>query len=120
MSPQLHKQMAAVCSGFERVFETGPIFRADDCSDQPCILISRTILTISCCFSALETRRHLCEFTGLDLEMVIHEHYDELLEVFNELLVYIFDGINDGCKDELERVREQHPFLRISSTYVPH
>ena len=26
MSPQLHKQMTAACSGFERVFEVGPVF----------------------------------------------------------------------------------------------
>ena len=28
-----------------------------------------------------DTRRHLCEFTGLDLEMAIQEHYNEALEV---------------------------------------
>mmetsp|Transcript_20506 Transcript_20506/g.31601 ORF Transcript_20506/g.31601 Transcript_20506/m.31601 type:complete len:608 (-) Transcript_20506:1979-3802(-) len=88
MSPQLHKQMTSACSGFERVFETGPVFRAENS----------------------QTRRHLCEFTGFDLEMVIHEHYDEILELFSELFIHIFDGINDRCKDELERVREQHPF----------
>jgi aspartyl-tRNA synthetase len=88
MSPQLHKQMTAACSGFERVFETGPVFRAENSN----------------------TRRHLCEFTGLDLEMAIHEHYDEVLEVFSDLFIYIFDGIKRTCKDELERVREQHPF----------
>lgn len=88
MSPQLHKQMTAACSGFERVFETGPVFRAENSN----------------------TRRHLCEFTGLDLEMVIHEHYDEVLTVMSELFIYIFDGVNERCKPELERVREQHPF----------
>jgi nondiscriminating aspartyl-tRNA synthetase len=88
MSPQLHKQMTAACSGFERVFETGPVFRAENSN----------------------TRRHLCEFTGLDLEMVIHEHYDEVLAVMSELFIYIFDGVNERCKPELERVREQHPF----------
>lgn len=88
MSPQLHKQMTAACSGFERVFEVGPVFRAENSN----------------------TRRHLCEFTGLDLEMVIHEHYDEVLDLMSELFIYIFDGINERCKDELERVREQHPF----------
>lgn len=87
-SPQLHKQMAAACSGFEKVFTTGPVFRAENSN----------------------TRRHLCEFTGLDLEMVIQEHYDEVLQVYNDLFIYIFDGINERCKDELERVREQHPF----------
>lgn len=88
MSPQLHKQMTAACSGFERVFESGPVFRAENSN----------------------TRRHLCEFTGLDLEMVIQEHYDEVLDVMSDLFIYIFDGINERCKDELERVREQHPF----------
>lgn len=88
MSPQLHKQMACACSGFERVFTTGPVFRAENSN----------------------TRRHLCEFTGLDLEMAINEHYDEVLDVFSDLFIYIFDGINTRCKAELERVREQHPF----------
>ena len=88
MSPQLHKQITAACSGFERVFEVGPVFRAENSN----------------------TRRHLCEFTGLDMEMAIHEHYDEVLEVFSQVFIQIFDGINKYCKDELERVREQHPF----------
>ena len=56
------------------------------------------------------TRRHLCEFTGLDMEMAIQEHYDEVMDVFSDLFIHIFDGINQRCKNELERVREQHPF----------
>lgn len=88
MSPQLHKQMSAACSGFERVFETGPVFRAENSN----------------------TRRHLCEFTGFDMEMCINEHYDEVLDVFSDLFIHIFDGINERCKNELERIREQHPF----------
>lgn len=88
MSPQLHKQMAAACSGFERIFTTGPVFRAENSN----------------------TRRHLCEFTGFDLEMAIHEHYDEVMDVFSDLFIHIFDGLNSRCKAELERVREQHPF----------
>ena len=54
-SPQLHKQMA-ICGDFERVFEIGPVFRAEDSF----------------------THRHLCEFTGLDVEMEINEHYFEV------------------------------------------
>lgn len=91
MSPQLHKQMGAACSGFERVFETGPVFRAENSN----------------------TRRHLCEFNGMDLEMAIKEHYDEVLDVFSDLFIYIFDGINERCKNEVERVREQHPFADL-------
>lgn len=88
MSPQLHKQITAACSGFERVFTTGPVFRAEKSN----------------------TRRHLCEFTGFDLEMVINEHYDEVLDLFSDLFISIFDGLNERCKSEIERVREQHPF----------
>ena len=47
-SPQLYKQMA-IASDLTRVFEVGPVFRAEKS----------------------HTRRHLCEFTGLDLEMAI-------------------------------------------------
>ena len=88
MSPQLHKQMTAACSGFEKVFEVGPVFRAEKSN----------------------TRRHLCEFTGMDIEMAINEHYDEVLDVFSDLFISIFNGLNERCKTELERVREQHPF----------
>jgi aspartyl-tRNA synthetase len=42
--------------------------------------------------------------------MAIQEHYDEVMDVFSDLFIYIFDGINERCKNELERVREQHPF----------
>ena len=58
-SPQLYKQMAAACGGFDRVFEIGPVFRAENSN----------------------THRHLCEFTGMDFEMTIFEHYYEALEV---------------------------------------
>lgn len=54
-SPQLHKQMA-ICGDFGRVFVVGPVFRAEDSF----------------------THRHLCEFTGLDVEMEIKEHYSEV------------------------------------------
>jgi len=47
-SPQLHKQLA-VCGGFRRVFEVGPVFRAENSN----------------------THRHLCEFVGLDADMEI-------------------------------------------------
>ena len=88
MSPQLHKQMAAACGGFERVFEIGPVFRAENSN----------------------TRRHLCEFTGLDLEMAIVEHYDEVLDVLGDLFVYIFDGLKEKCGPELQRIKDQHGF----------
>eukprot|EP00249_Psilotum_nudum_P019047 c27072_g1_i1 orf=141-1745(+) len=86
-SPQLHKQMA-ICADFGRVFEIGPVFRAEDSF----------------------THRHLCEFTGLDLEMEIKEHYFEVLALLDQLFVFIFDKLNERCKKELEAIDLQYHF----------
>lgn len=53
---------------------------------------------------------HLCEFHGLDLEMTINEHYYEVLDVFSDLFIFIFDELNKRCKPEIEAVRAQYPF----------
>jgi aspartyl-tRNA synthetase len=87
-SPQLYKQMTAACSDLERVFEIGPVFRAENSN----------------------THRHLCEFHGLDMEMVINEHYYEVLDVFSDLFIFIFDGMKARYAREMEAVRAQHPF----------
>jgi len=89
-SPQFYKQMA-ICAGIERVFEVGPVFRAENSN----------------------TPRHLTEFTGLDLEMTIKEHYHEVLEVMDGMFLYIFDGLNARCKPEIEAVRVQYPFTDL-------
>jgi aspartyl-tRNA synthetase len=86
-SPQLYKQMA-VCGDMRRVFEVGPVFRAEDSN----------------------THRHLCEFTGLDLEMEFNEHYHEVLAVIGKLFKYIFRGLETRYAAELEAVRRQYPF----------
>jgi len=96
MSPQLHKQILAACSGFERVFEIGPVFRAENSN----------------------TRRHLCEFTGMDLEMAFYEHYDEVLQLMSNLFLHIFDGLNEMCKIEIELVKKQYPFIDLK--YLKH
>ncbi|KAL5558296.1 hypothetical protein UlMin_034507 [Ulmus minor] len=86
-SPQLHKQMA-ICGDFGRVFEIGPVFRAEDSY----------------------THRHLCEFTGLDVEMEIKKHYFEVMDVVDRLFVAMFDSLNEKCAKELEAIRRQYPF----------
>ncbi|KAK8918906.1 hypothetical protein KSP39_PZI021057 [Platanthera zijinensis] len=86
-SPQLHKQMA-LSSGFRRVFEIGPVFRAEDSN----------------------THRHLCEFIGLDVEMEINEHYFEVLDIVDRLFVTIFDYLNEKCKNLLDAINKQFPF----------
>ncbi|KGN60145.1 aspartate--tRNA ligase 2, cytoplasmic [Cucumis sativus] len=86
-SPQLHKQMA-ICGDFGRVFEIGPVFRAEDSY----------------------THRHLCEFTGLDVEMEIKTHYSEVMDIVDRLFVAMFDSLNEKCKKALEAVDKQYPF----------
>jgi aspartyl-tRNA synthetase len=86
-SPQLHKQMS-ICGDFGRVFEIGPVFRAEDSF----------------------THRHLCEFTGLDVEMEIKKHYFEVMDVVDKLFVAMFDSLNTNCKKDLEAVANQYPF----------
>ncbi|KAJ4842222.1 Aspartate--tRNA ligase 2, cytoplasmic [Turnera subulata] len=93
-SPQLHKQMA-VCGDFGRVFEIGPVFRAEDSY----------------------THRHLCEFIGLDVEMEIKKHYSEVMGVVGRLFVAIFDGLNANCSTELAAVARQYPFEPLK--YLP-
>ncbi|KAK3007198.1 hypothetical protein RJ639_017085, partial [Escallonia herrerae] len=86
-SPQLHKQMA-ICGDFGRVFEIGPVFRAEDSF----------------------THRHLCEFTGLDVEMEIKEHYAEVMDIVDRLFIAMFDSLNEKCQKELEAIGRQYPF----------
>ena len=43
------------------------------------------------------THRHLCEFTGLDFEMAIDQHYNEVLDVMDHLFVYMFNGLKHRC-----------------------
>ncbi|CAH0513715.1 unnamed protein product [Peronospora belbahrii] len=93
-SPQTYKQMACAVAGLERVFEIGPVFRAENSN----------------------THRHMCEFVGLDLEMTIKEHYHEVLEVFSDLFIYIFDGLKERYARELAIINEQHPFEPLKYT----
>ena len=81
-SPQLYKQML-ITSDFERVFEIAPVFRAENSF----------------------THRHLTEFVGLDLEMAFEEHYHEVLELIEEMFIFIFKGFRERYSKEVEAVR---------------
>ncbi|KAF5377646.1 hypothetical protein D9615_005353 [Tricholomella constricta] len=85
-SPQLAKQMA-IAADFERVYEIGPVFRAEDSN----------------------THRHLTEFIGLDLEMTIEEHYHEVMELLDGLFLSIFRGLKEKYQHEIETVGRQFP-----------
>jgi len=85
-SPQFYKQMM-ICSDFNRVFEVGPVFRAENSF----------------------THRHMTEFTGLDLEMAFNEHYHEVLDLFDELFVFMFTELQKRFGKEIDIVRAQFP-----------
>jgi aspartyl-tRNA synthetase len=74
----------AISADFNRVFEVGPVFRAENSN----------------------TRRHLCEFTGLDFEMEINEHYMEALTVAHTMFKHIFENLETRFANELKVVRQ--------------
>ncbi len=54
-SPQFYKQMVAACGGFERVYEIGPVFRAEDSNTHRSVLplaLIRTLCNWKCVFLA--------------------------------------------------------------------
>ncbi|KAF5946649.1 hypothetical protein HYC85_016877 [Camellia sinensis] len=65
------------------------------------------------------THRHLCEFTGLDVEMEIKEHYSEVMDIVDRLFVAMFDSLNEKCQKELEAIGKQYPFepLKVISLF---
>ena len=85
-SPQLAKQMM-ISADFGRVYEIGAVFRAENSN----------------------THRHLTEYTGLDLEMNIEEHYHEVLTMLDETFKAIFTGIYGKYRHELEVVKRHFP-----------
>lgn len=78
-SPQFYKQML-VSAGFERVFEVGPVFRAE----------------------SHNTSRHTNEFTSLDLELGFIDDPGALMDLETELLKTIFAAVAEQCPRELE------------------
>lgn len=69
-SPQFYKQMA-MASGLERVFETGPVFRAEKSY----------------------TNKHATEFSGFDIEFSYVTSAEEVMQLEEELLTYAFKNV---------------------------
>ena len=69
-SPQFYKEYGV--AGFERVFETGHVYRAEPHA----------------------TSRHLTEYYSLDLEMGFIDSVEEIIQLERELLTHIFKAIN--------------------------
>ncbi|RKF77076.1 Aspartate--tRNA ligase, cytoplasmic [Golovinomyces cichoracearum] len=85
-SPQFYKQFE-IAGGRKRVFCVGPVFRAENSN----------------------TPRHMTEFIGLDLEMEIEEHYNEVVDILEGVLLHIFKGLSANYREEIELVRSVYP-----------
>jgi nondiscriminating aspartyl-tRNA synthetase len=79
-SPQFYKQ--TMVGVFERVYEIGPVFRAEKHS----------------------TARHLNEYTSLDLEMGYITSFRDIMEMETALLKYTFDLLKREYAEDLKRL----------------
>ena len=84
-SPQLYKQM--MVGVFDRVFETGPVFRAEKHN----------------------TRRHLNEYTSLDFEMGYIRSFMDICAVETGFLQYTMEFLKENYRDVLELLNVQLP-----------
>jgi nondiscriminating aspartyl-tRNA synthetase len=82
-SPQFYKEHGV--AGFERVFETGHVYRAEPHA----------------------TSRHLTEYYSLDLEFGFIDGPEDVIQLERELLTYIFDRVNKDCASLLGLYRKQ-------------
>lgn len=80
-SPQFYKQMA-MAAGFERVFEIGPVFRADPSF----------------------TSRHMTEFTGVDMEISWTKSHEDVMAIQERWLNYIYQRVKDAHGEQIREV----------------
>lgn len=79
-SPQFYKQMA-MASGFDRIFEVAPAFRAENSN----------------------TNRHTTEFTSFDLEFSYIDSYKDVMHMEQELLKYALKRVKEKYGDVIQK-----------------
>lgn len=84
-SPQLYKQM--MVGVYERVFETGPVFRAEK----------------------HHTKRHLNEYTSMDFEMGFIRGFEDMIEMETGFLIYTMDLLKEEYTKELDLLQVKVP-----------
>ena len=80
-SPQFYKQMA-MASGFERIFEVGPVFRAEKSY----------------------TSKHTTEFTGFDLEFSYITSFRDVMKMEEDLLTYALGQLKEALGDQIREL----------------
>ncbi|MGA3359147.1 MAG: aspartate--tRNA(Asn) ligase [Halobacteriota archaeon] len=94
-SPQLYKQIM-MAAGLERVFEVGPIFRAEE----------------------HDTRKHLNEVTSIDVEASFMDDR-EVMGLLEELIRHVYVAVAERCSAQLQALGvtlsvPHTPFRRIT------
>ena len=80
-SPQFYKQMA-MAAGFDRIFEVGPVFRAEKSF----------------------TNKHATEFTGFDVEMSYITSFRDVMAFEAELLQYALKRVQEKYGDQIKEL----------------
>ena len=80
-SPQFYKQMA-MAAGLERIFETGPVFRAEKSY----------------------TNKHATEFTGFDLEFSYVNGCEDVMKMEEELVAYAIARVKEAHGDAIKEL----------------
>jgi len=98
-SPQFYKQMA-MASGLGRVFEIGPVFRADPSF----------------------TARHATEFVSVDMEVSNIDSHHDIMEIQEQLLIDAISSVKEKYGEQVKELLDVEitvptaPFPRISLT----
>ncbi len=80
-SPQLYKQMA-MASGFEKIFEVGPVFRANPSF----------------------TSRHDTEFTGYDMELSFIDSHQDVIKEEEKFIVAMLSSVKNKYGEKIKEV----------------
>ncbi len=101
-SPQFYKQMA-LASGFGRVFEVAPCFRAENSN----------------------TSRHATEFTSFDVEFAYINDFNDVMNLEAEMLAYALEKVKEEYGEKIKEVFDMEvvvpklpfPMMRLADIY---
>ena len=80
-SPQFYKQMA-MASGFDRIFEVAPCFRAENSN----------------------TNRHTTEFTSFDVEFSYIDSYEDVMNLEQDMLTFALEKVSEEYGDTIKKI----------------
>lgn len=80
-SPQFYKQMA-MAAGFDRIFECGPVFRAEKSY----------------------SNKHTTEFTGFDIEFSYIDSMYDVMKLEEEMLTYALSKVKEKYGEEIKEL----------------